>query len=165
MELRYWLVLITGIIPLLVGSVYYSKSVAGNAWMSTSGMTEEKAKQVNMLKVFGFTYLLGVLLSFLLSSLVIHQMSISQVFFGTEFEKAGSPDQALFNSVMERVNGLHRSWKHGIIHGVMVSIFLVLPVISINAMFEQRGWKYTAVHFGYWTITLALIGGILCAYM
>ncbi|MEM1124806.1 MAG: DUF1761 domain-containing protein, partial [Bacteroidota bacterium] len=33
----------------------------------------------------------------------------------------------------------------------------------MNALFERRGWKYIWIHTGYWFITLALIGGLLCA--
>ena len=165
MEPKFWMVLITAIIPLLVGFIYYNPKVAGNAWMGVSGMTEEKAKTGNMLMIFGFTYLLGVLLSFMLSGMVIHQMGIFSTFMGSDFETSGSENQQLYATVMEKFGSVHRGWKHGILHGIMSALFFAWPVIAINAMFERRGWKYTAIHLGYWIITLALMGGILCAYM
>lgn len=34
----------------------------------------------------------------------------------------------------------------------------------INALFERRGFKYIAIHTGYWLITLAIIGGLMCQF-
>jgi hypothetical protein len=41
---------------------------------------------------------------------------------------------------------------------------LVLPILSINAMFERKGFKYIAINAGYWIITLGLMGGIICGF-
>jgi hydrogenase maturation factor len=36
--------------------------------------------------------------------------------------------------------------------------------VGINALFERRGGKYILVHVGYWIVTLALIGGVVCQF-
>jgi hypothetical protein len=46
----------------------------------------------------------------------------------------------------------------------MTGLLLVLPVMGTNALFEGKGFKYIAINCGYWTITLALMGGIICAF-
>jgi len=44
----------------------------------------------------------------------------------------------------------HRSFGHGFLHGGFLTVFLILPIIAINAIFERRGWKYIWIHAGYW---------------
>lgn len=160
-----WLLFVTALIPLVIGSIYYHPKVAGKPWMESSGMTEEKMKGGNMLMILTFTYLLGILLSFALSGFVVHQMGIFGAFYGTDFETEGTSAYNAYQTVMAEVGTAQRSWKHGILHGIMASLFFAWPVIAIQSMFERRGKKYTAVHLGYWIIVLALMGGIISAYL
>jgi len=46
----------------------------------------------------------------------------------------------------------------------MLGIFIVLPVIGINAQYEGKSWKYILINAGYFIVSLALMGGILCAW-
>ena len=39
------------------------------------------------------------------------------------------------------------------------------PILAINAMFERKTVKYIAINTGYWVVTLALMGGILCQWV
>jgi len=71
---------------------------------------------------------------------------------------------ALFKSVMDVLGNSYRTFKHGAFHGTIAGIVLALPVISVGAMFERRGFKYIAIHAGYWIVSMALMGGIVCAY-
>ncbi len=164
MELKFWLVFVTALVPLIVGSVYYNPALAGKVWMKESGMTDEKIQSGNMLKIFGSTYILGILMSFIMYGVVIHQMGVFSLFVGSDFETAGTDMHKLYGEVMNALGGAYRSWSHGMLHGVLMGLFFVWPIIAINGLFEHKGWKYVAVHVGYWTITLALIGGIICAY-
>ena len=43
-------------------------------------------------------------------------------------------------------------------------LFLALPILGTNALFERKGFKYIAVNAGYWILTIALMGGLLCAW-
>lgn len=165
MEAKIWMIFLTALVPLAIGSIYYSKAVAGKLWMQVTGMTDEKAQQGNMLKIFGLTYLFGVMLSFMLMNIVIHQMGVFGVFQGTDYETVGSKAHELYHAVMDGYGHNFRTFGHGTIHGMMTAIFLIWPVIAINALFEQRGWKYVAIHTIYWLICCAIIGGILCAWV
>jgi len=64
---------------------------------------------------------------------------------------------------MEKYGDRHRTFGHGAAHGIFFSIFIALPLIAVNALFERRGWKYIMIHWGYWMISSILIGGLLCA--
>jgi hypothetical protein len=37
-------------------------------------------------------------------------------------------------------------------------------LIGINAVFERKGFKYIAIHTAYWMLTMAIMGGIICAF-
>ena len=54
MPFNFYAVLVSALVTLLVGFVWYNPKVFGTIWMNETGMTEEKAKQSNMLKVLEF---------------------------------------------------------------------------------------------------------------
>jgi hypothetical protein len=57
-----------------------------------------------------------------------------------------------------------RTLKHGITHGIVISLFFMLPILGTNALFERKSFKYILVNAGYWTICLAIMGGIISAW-
>ena len=65
---------------------------------------------------------------------------------------------------MAKYGSNFRTFKHGVFHGVLAGIFFALPVLATNALFERKGFKYIAVNAGYWIITIALMGGIICQF-
>lgn len=58
----------------------------------------------------------------------------------------------------------YRTFKHGALHGAMTGIFIALPILATQAMFERKSLKYVLINAGYWIITLALMGGIVCQW-
>jgi hypothetical protein len=46
----------------------------------------------------------------------------------------------------------------------MTGIFIALPILATQAMFERKSLKYVLINAGYWIITLALMGGIVCQW-
>ena len=59
-----WLLPLVAFIPLIIGSIWYNPKVFGTAWMQESGMTEEKAKQMNPAKTYGLAVVMAFLLAF-----------------------------------------------------------------------------------------------------
>ena len=80
MELKFYLVLATGLIPLLVGMIWYSKALFANAWMQASGMTEEKGKSMNMIVIFILVYVFGIMLSMALMPNMVYFMGCFLLF-------------------------------------------------------------------------------------
>ena len=152
---------IAALIPLIIGSIYYHPKVVGQAWMNVNGFKNEDLKGANMAVIFGACYVFSVMLAFILSSFVIHQGAVFSMMY-PEILESGSSAQTEFNELMSRYGEAQRGFKHGAIHGIMVAVFFVLPIIAINALFERRGWKYIFIHFGYWLICLILMGGLIC---
>jgi len=134
--------------------------------MKSNGFTEEYLQKGNMPLIFGLAYVFSVILSFFMTSMVIHQHGVVSAAMSTAEAGVWSPEAiADVNNYMATYGNSFRSFGHGAIHGVMISIFCAVPLFGINALFERRGLKYILIHWGYWVITLALIGGVLCKYL
>lgn len=162
-----WLaILASGLLPLFVGAVYYNPKVLGNAWMNASGIAEERLKNANMTKIFGFTLLLGLLLAVFFMPIVLHAIHVYSLVAppGGGAAVPDSPGMQDALAFLEKYGGNFRTFKHGAFHGIIAAVFCVWPVLGIVALFERKGWKYTAIHLGYWAITFALMGGVICAY-
>ena len=159
MPFNFYAVLAATFVTLLVGFVWYNPKVFGTIWMRESGMTDEKAKQGNMIKIFGLTIFYSFMMAFLLPSIVIHQMgAIGMV--------GGDPalGNASFTAFMHDYGDAFRSFKHGALHGCIAGVFLILPVNAINGLFEQKSWKYIAINAGYWIVSLTIMGAIICGW-
>jgi hypothetical protein len=70
----------------------------------------------------------------------------------------------LYTNFLAKYGNNFRTFKHGALHGTLLAFFIVMPVIAINAMFERKGFKYIAINAGYWIVSLALMGGLVCAF-
>lgn len=164
MNLAY--IALAALVPMIIGFIYYNPKTLGTAWMNASGMTEEKMKGANMGVIFGVSLLLSFMLAFFLQPLVIHQFSIMSVLINEPgFNDPTSATGVYYNDFIAKYGNNFRTFKHGMLHGFIASLFFVLPVLGINALFERKGFKYIAINVGYWAITLMLMGGILCQFI
>jgi hypothetical protein len=133
--------------------------------MRVSGVSEDKLKSGNMAVIFLVTYILGFMISAIMMSIVIHQAHLYSIFAETpEAQDPATEVGKLFSEIMTKYGNLFRTFKHGAFHGTISALFLAMPVVAINAVFERRGFKYIAIHTGYWIITLALMGGLICQF-
>jgi len=159
MPFNFYAVLVASLVTLVVGFVWYSPKVFGNIWMKETGMTEEKAKQSNMAKVFGLTIFYSLLLSLLMPALVIHQMGALGMIGG---------DPALakpsYTAFLADYGDAFRTFKHGALHGFMSGLFLALPITAINSLFEQKSWRYILINAGYWIVSMTIMGAIICGW-
>lgn len=156
---------LAALIPMAVGFVWYHPKVMGEAWMKASGVTPEMAKGGNMAVIFGVSFLFAFMMSTFINGVVIHQNH----FFSTLMNEPGLQDP---NSEVGRYAAdfvakygkNFRTFKHGVFHGVIAAIFFGLPLLGTTALFERKTFKYIFINFGYWAITLGLMGGVICAF-
>ncbi|MGX7667012.1 DUF1761 domain-containing protein [Flavobacterium pedocola] len=161
MEFNFLAVFVAALVTLLVGFVWYNPKVFGTIWMNETGMTDEKAKQGNMVKIFGLTIFYSLMLAFILPALTIHQLSAMGMIGGPEFVATAKPSYAAF---MADYGDAFRTFKHGAFHGFFAGLFIALPITAINALFEQKSWKYILVNAGYWVVSLTIMGAIICGW-
>lgn len=162
MPTNFYMYFLIALIPMVVGAAYYHPKAIGGAWMKTNGFTMESLEGGNMAVIMGVAYLLSFILCFGLTGAVIHQASTASLLFPEALE-AGTAMQQDLNEFMSKYGDRHRTFSHGSVHGFITALFVALPIIGIIANFERRGWKYILIHFGYWAITLILVGGALCS--
>ena len=165
MHPNFLIILLAALVPMVMGFIWYNPKVLGTAWMNAAGMTEEKMKGANMAVVFGLSFVLSFLLSFSMQFVVIHQWS----FFSILANEPGVKDPTsevgmMVTNFMAKYGTNFRSFKHGALHGTLAGITMIVPIMGTNALFERKSFKYVAINCGYWIITMALMGGIICAF-
>lgn len=145
---------------LVVGFIWYNPNLFGNAWMKAAGMTDEQVKGGNMAKIFIMAFIFAFILAMAMQMLTIHQIGAMGM-VGGDIEGA-LPSYAAF---MADYGLAHRSFGHGALHGAMSGIFVALPIIGTNALFERKGAKYILINTGYWIVTMAAMGAIVCGWV
>lgn len=163
--MNFLAILLAALIPMIVGFVWYNPKTLGNAWMDAAGVTEEKMKGANMAKIFGISFLFSIMLSFILPMMVVHQIHVmSLLTHQPDSADPNSEASLMLKKFTELFGTSYRTFKHGAFHGTFVGLFMALPILGTNALFERKGFKYIAINAGYWTISIALMGGIICAF-
>lgn len=159
MEFNIIAIIVTALVPMVLGFIWYGPMLFQKAWMKESGVTEEKMKSGNMPAIFGISLLLSFLLAFFVQPIVIHQMGAFSLM-------GGDPTQALpsYEAFMSDYGTAFRTFKHGALHGAIAGIFIIFPIMATNGLFERKSWKLTFINAGYWTLALIIMGAILCGW-
>ncbi|MDI1235059.1 MAG: DUF1761 domain-containing protein [bacterium] len=155
--------LVAALVALAVGFIYYNPKVLGNAWMKSIGKTEEELKGANMALTMGLSFVFSFMLAFFLHPVTIHQFGLNSLLMGLEGSEGGKVELMLNGSAVDYAHSF-RTFKHGALHGTIAGIFFALPIIGISGLFDRRSGKYILISAGYWIITLALMGGIVCGW-
>ena len=159
MEINFLALLVAALSTLVVGFIWYNPKVFGTIWMKESGMTEEKMKGSNMAITFLVSFIYAFFISFVLRFLVVHQTGALGMVGGDV-----SIAKPSYEAFMADYGTAFRSFKHGALHGFMTGLFLALPLIGTNALYEKRSFKYTLVTGGFWIVCCMIMGGIICAW-
>lgn len=161
MNINWLAIFVAAFIPTVIGFLWYNPKVFGNAWMKAAEMTDEKIKNANMLVIFGVSLILSLMLSLAMNNWSIHQMNVPGVFHGDSSQEA----TAFLQDFAAKYGDRYRTFSHGSVHGLIAGFFIALPILGTNALFERKGFKYIAVNAGYWIVTLAIMGGLICAWV
>lgn len=63
-EINYFAVIAAAVAAFVLGGIWYAPFLFGKPWMEATGITEERAKQANMAKVFGVSFIWSLLGAF-----------------------------------------------------------------------------------------------------
>jgi hypothetical protein len=166
MNFNWLAIIVAALIPTIIGFIWYNPKVFGNAWMKAADMTEEKMKGANMGVVFGVSLVLSLLLAFFMNILTVHQIHVySTVASDSGISDPNSEVSKWLADFMAKYGSNFRTFKHGAFHGMLSGLFFALPILGTNALFERKGFKYIAVNAGYWIVTLAIMGAIVCGWV
>jgi hypothetical protein len=165
MQLNWTILLLATIIPMIIGFIWYHPSVFGTIWMRASSVTPESAKGANMALIFGLSFFFAFLIAFTMQFVVIHQFHVYSILVNEPGLDDPTSEVGIYlKGFMDKYGNNFRTFRHGVIHGVVIGIFFALPITATNALFERKGGKYIFVNAGYWIISLALMGGVICAF-
>jgi hypothetical protein len=164
MSINWLAVIVAALVPTVVGFIWYNPRVFGNTWMKAADMTDEKVKGGNMPLIFGLSFVFSLMLAMVMNNFAIHQMNVPGI-FQNELGDPNSEGSKFVAEFMAKYGTNFRTFSHGAVHGTIAGLFFALPVLATNAMFERKGFKYIAVNGGYWILTLALMGAIVCGWM
>lgn len=157
--------LVAALATMVIGFIWYNPKVLGGAWMKAIGKTEEQMREGG--NNFAVLMLLTLIFSFLaalsLNSIVIHQYGIFSLLADIP-NSAGGKQTLMLNDQVVDFTHKFRTFKHGAFHGTLTGIFLALPIIGMSAVYEKRGAKYIFISAGYWIVSLAVMGGIICGW-
>lgn len=166
LHVNFLAVLVAALIPMIMGFVWYNPKVFGNAWMKAAGVDEEKMKGANMPLVFGLTFVFSFFVAMAMNFMAIHQFG-TQSSLMTDPKALADPTTpigAYFADYMLKYGSNFRTFKHGALHGIIGGILLALPIVGVNALFERKGFKYIAINAGFWIVSLAIMGGVVCGW-
>lgn len=164
MEINFLILAAAALVPLVMGFIWYGPLLFQKAWMKQLGFTEESLKGGNMGLIFFLCFVFSFLMAFFLQFIVIHQLgAMSSMIEPGAMELTGA-SLADYNDFMAKYGENYRTFKHGALHGTMAGLFLILPVLATQAMFERKSVKYVLINAGYWVVTFALMGGVICQW-
>lgn len=140
-KLNMMAILVASLIPMIMGFIYYHPKVMGNAWMKANGFTQESLGNGPK----PIWYLVSLVLSFL---------------FAVKFAlDVTSPGQEVAPDGHSYV-----TFQHGMAHGIVNTIMIILPIFGTLSIFEKRSWTWAFVNIGYWGLCLIVMQGILSAW-
>ncbi len=165
MEMNFNVLFLAALVPMIIGFFWYGP-LFGNAWMKEMGFTKESLAGTNMVKTLIISYVFSFFIASFLMFAVIHQSGVYSTLAGEPgFNEKAGEGFAFFQDFINTYGDRFRTFGHGALHGVITSIFFVLPILSIVALFEKKTVKYVAINAGYWMVTLAIMGGIVCQWL
>lgn len=161
MEMNFLAIAVAALVTLLVGFIWYHPKVFGTAWMHSAGLTEAQLKGGNMLKIFGLTFILSLMMTMVVMALSVHQTGA----YGMVGGMANENTLPSFQVFMDDYGMAYRTFKHGALHGLIAGLFFAFPINAINGLFERKSAKYIFINSGYWIVTLTLMGSIICGWV
>jgi len=154
------IILATALIPIVVGMAWYHPSLFGNAWLKEAGMTQEdmKANQKPLKFLFGFIF--NFLLAFGLFTMVTHEFSILGLVGGDpELLKSGTA-----GAFLAEYGGSFSRFSHGVVHGILATIVMVVPIIGHQCLWSGKSFKYFLLDVGFWLVCIILMSGVIAQW-
>lgn len=134
-DINYLAVLLSAVVSMIIGSLWYSPIMFGNIWMKSGGLTQkdmEKAKKKGMGKLYFAAFIGALVIAFILAHFVQYVTA---------------------NNFVE-----------GMQTGFWLWLGFVAPVLLGSVLWESKPVKYYLINVAYWLVNLILMGGILAAW-
>jgi hypothetical protein len=138
MDTINWLaVLVAGISSFVLGGVWYSPALFGNAWMKENNLTADAVKKSNKAKTFGWSFLFSLIMA---ANLAMYLADPAQESCGPKTDL---------------------TW--GLTAGLLAGVWVFCGLATV-ALFEMKSWRYIFINGGYCLVALGLMGAIIGAW-
>lgn len=125
--INLYAVIVAAVLPFLLGGLWYSPLMFGNAWMRENEFTEDDLNKGNQTKIFGFSFLFFLIMSANLAGFLASPET-DFIFAVLAGFLAGFGWVALSISVIALFE--RRSWKYILINGgFMVTAFMIMGAV------------------------------------
>ncbi len=135
MDLNYIAVLISGIISMVLGSLWYSPIMFGNSWMKEARVSSkeiEKAKKAGMGKLYFATFIGALITAFVLGIFV--KLSTTNDFLG------------------------------GMQTGFWIWLGIAAPILLGSVLWEGKSINYYLINVFYHLINISVIAGFMTVW-
>ncbi|MGH1336363.1 MAG: DUF1761 domain-containing protein [Aureispira sp.] len=143
-ELNYIAIIVAALVPNVLGAIYYGP-LLGNQWRSSLNLTSEDLKGRNEALIYGSALLLACIVSFFLKFLI--ELTHKEV---------GQNGELVFGSF--------HTFGHGALHGAVLAIGLVIPVLVCLGLFQKTKGSNIIINCFFWLLCFSVMGGILDAW-
>jgi len=140
-DLNFIAIIVAALVPSILGALYYG-SLFQKQWLSSLGRTEEEMVPNSMPLTYGLGLLMALIVSFFLKFNI--ELSHKDV-----------------NDAGELIYGSFHTFQHGALHGAMIALTTVVPVIVSLSLFQKSSGKNILLNVVFWTVCFAIMGGIL----
>ena len=140
-NINFLAIIVAGLMPSVIGALYYGP-LFGKVWLNSMNKTKEEMEPSNPAIAYGGSMLLSMLLAMSLNFTI-----------GLVHKNVNSAGELFIDS--------HFSFGHGALHGAMIALMTITPIIVSLGIFHKFNWKTNLLNVGFWVITLAVMGGIL----
>tara|TARA_B100000795_G_C22791370_1_gene437105 strand:+ start:1304 stop:1798 length:495 start_codon:yes stop_codon:yes gene_type:complete len=164
METNFLTIALAALTPLIIGFIWYGPLLFQKPWMKQLGLTKDSLKVENIFLIFMLSYFFSFLIAYFLQFIVIHQIGVYSSILEPGSTGLSGDSLVYYKDFMAKYGANYRTFKHGALHGVLAGLFLVLPILATQSIFERKSIKYVVINAGYWIVTLALMGGVVCQW-
>jgi len=137
MEINWLAVLVAGISAFVLGGIWYSPKLFGNAWMADNKLSLEQIRSGNFGKIYGWAFILSLV------------AAVNLAMFLTD-----TPDEC--TGVCAQQTDLAWGTIAGFLAGIWVFCF-----VAIHGLFEHKPARLIFINGGYAVVALALMGAII----
>ena len=150
------------LIPFLVAFAWFHPKIfGGTTWAAVAGLTQAQNDTPVKAYQLGLSILLNFFIAFGIYNLGVHQSGI----FGLVGGNAELLQTGTGAAFLAEYGQNHLSFGHGMIHGgIQTVLCFVLPILGYAVIFERKSRKYLFINLGFWIISLALMGAVICKW-
>jgi len=149
-------------IPFFIAYAWFHPKVfGGTTWATVAGLTQAQTDTAIKPYQLGLSIVLNFLLAFGIYCLAVHESGVFGMVGGDEAALSAGTAAAF----LAEYSGRHLSIGHGIVHGgIQTVLCFVFPILGYAAIFERKSSKYLFINLGFWIISLALMGAVICKW-